>query len=402
MPTYNLQQTAFLMSMAASLENATGDTGSTSQLETALATAIGAFLNDATAQTYIGTWSIAWGPVVYEEGRENVVTNAMFVAQGTDGSGNPVYVVAGGATNFNSMYDVLTEDMTVALKPWPYPLPFGAAAPNVTLGTLDGLDALLAMNDPTSGDSLQTYLTGVASASATLVFTGHSLGGALSPALGLALFAETLATSSWGAVYVYPTAAPTVGDASYVSLWNTVFPATQDSSGETWNQIVWNTLDVVPQAWALLGQIDTLYPSSDITWTPCLANLQSGLVTKATNAGGTFVQPPNTTLAGTFSPWTEASSTSPMVTYFLVEMLYQHTCAYFGLLGVSDLMSYFPAVTDPTASATAPSAIQQLCPVVVGDYCWESQRASACGSTSATSASADVRARSLAGDPVPA
>jgi hypothetical protein len=403
MPTCNLQQTAFLMSMAASLENATGDTGSTSQLETALKSAINGFLDDSSVQTDIGTWSIAWGPVVYRHGLEDVVTNAMFVAQCTDAAGNDVYVVAVAATNFNSLYDVLTEDGDVTLTAWTYPLPSGATIPTVTTGTMDGLKRLLGMSDG-SGGSLQAYLGTVASTSATLVFTGHSLGGALSPALALALFAETLDTSDWGAVYLYPTAAPTVGDATYAALWGTVFPVTQDASGESWNQIVWNTLDVVPQAWALLGQINTLYPSSDIPWSPgsCLANIQAGLVSQAANAGGTFVQPANTTLAGTFSPWTGASSSSPMVTYFLVEMLCQHTYAYFGLLGVSELMSYFPAVTDPTASATAPSAIQTLCKQLVGDYCWEAQRASACGTTSAGAGSAAAAARSRAGDLAPA
>jgi hypothetical protein len=401
-PTCNLQQTAFLLSMAASMENATGDTGSPPALESALAQAINGFLSNSTVQSYVGDWTLAWGPAVYQEGSEDVVTNAMFVAQGSDTAGNPVYVVAIGATNFNSLYDVFTEDGDVTLTAWPYSIPSSFTTPNVTQGTLDGLAALLAMEDPTTGDSLQTALGNAASTSATLVFTGHSLGGALAPALGLALFAETLDTSDWGAVYVYPTASPTVGDVNYSTLWSSVFPVSQDSSGETWNQIVWNTLDVVPQAWASLSQINTLYPSSDITWTPCLNLVQQGLVAIANGAGGTFVQPANTSLAGTFSAWTGASSSSPMVTYFLVEMLYQHTYAYFGLLGVSNLLQYFPSVIDPTAVATAPTAIQLLCSDLTGDSCSESQRSSACGASSAGSGSANAPARSRRGDPVPA
>jgi len=397
MPTYSLQQTAFLMSMAASMENATGDMGIVEDLEKKLKNAIEGFLDDATVQADIGSWSIVWGPVVWEEGLELVGGNAMFVAKGTDAAGNDVYVVAVAATNFNSLYDVFTEDGDVTLTPWTYPLPSGATVPNVTTGTMDGVENLLGMSDR-SGGSLQTYLGTVASTSATLVFTGHSLGGALSPALALALFADTMDTSDWGAVYLYPTAGPSVGDANYFLLWNSVFPVVQDASGETWNQLVWNTQDVVPQAWALLGQINTLYPSSDIAWTNCLANVQNGLLAKAATAGGTFVLPNNAPLTGTFVPWTGASSSSPMVTYFLVEMLYQHTYAYFDLLGVSDLISSLPAVTDPTASATAPSALTTLCTTLVGDYCYESQRGSACGSTSAGAASqADARAGDLAG-----
>jgi hypothetical protein len=378
------------MSMAASAENATGDIGLTSHLESELEKKIDAFLSGA--KDSIGTWTLAWGPAVKQI--DLVVANAMFAAKGSDGAGNDVYVVAVAATNVNSLYDIFTEDAAqgrpdITLTAWPYALPAGTATPNVTLGTLDGVGYLLAMTD-SGGQTLQAFLGGIKDPSkATLIFTGHSLGGALSPALALALFAETLDTSDWGAVYLYPTAAPTVGDANYATLWNSVFPVASDSSGETWNQIVWNTLDVVPQAWALLGNLNTLYPSSDIPCPSgsCLANVLAGVQALAAAAGGTFVQPNNTTLTGTFSPWTGATSSSPMVTYFLIEVLYQHTYAYFGLLGVSGLLQFFPVVTDPTASAAAPTAIQLLCTTVVGDYCYESQRGSACGSTSAGSGS---------------
>lgn len=386
MSTYSLQQQVFVLSMIASA--GAGDTGTAPVIESEVKAAIQQFLSNPAVLPYMGSWSIAWGPVVYEIPSVQVAANAMFVAQGTDGTGNPVYVVAIAATNGNSRYDLLTEDADITLRPWPYPLPTGTQAPLITEGTVDGVNALRAAQDPATGLTLQAFLTQVSDpAEAMLVFTGHSLGGALSPALALALFAApgggTLDPAEWGAVYLYPTAGPTVGGAPYASFWNAVFPPAQDASGEQWNLLVWNTLDVIPHAWALLGELNTLYPASDITWTPCLTHIQNGLLAKVGRAGGTFVQPASDPLPGTFSAWTGASSSSPMVTYFLIEMLYQHVWAYFDLLHVPEMRQFFPGVINPTANPTAPPPVTGLCTAIVDVYCLRNRTSKGqCGASS--------------------
>ena len=266
MGTYSLQQQVFSLALVSNA--ASRHSGTVVPLEAVLTQAVESFF--ANAQAYIGTWAIVWGPVVTLDPTQNEAGNAMFVARGADAVGKPVYVVAVAGTNPLSPYDVATEDFDVTLQPWPHPLPAGAAAANVSQGTLDGLQDLLQMTDPATGTSLQAYLEGVqGSSSATLVFTGHSLGGALAPALALALFGGpaggTLDASGWEAVRILPIAGPTVGDAGYSALWASTFPPATDGSGNTWNQLVWNTLDVVPLAWAQLGGLSTLY--SGIKWT---------------------------------------------------------------------------------------------------------------------------------------
>jgi hypothetical protein len=347
MSTYSLQQQVFTISLISNA--ASGQSGSVPLLESTLRQVITAFFGNPQAQQYIGTWSIAWGPVVTEPSGATGAGNAMFVARGTSPAGVPVYVVAVAGTNPLSMYDVFTEDYDTALQPWPYPVPAGAGTPNVTQGTLDGLNFLLQMTDPATGATLQSYLAGVQDGDATLVFAGHSLGGALSPALALALFGGTgegtLDASQWGAVQIYPVAGPTVGDAAYSSLWARVFPQTRDGAGETWNLLVWNSLDVVPHAWAQLSALSTLYPP--IPGTACLANIVKGVQAHAAQAGGTFVQPQNQSLQGTFAPWSYTPILAPTVTYFLTEALHQHVWAYFDLLDVTEVRPLMMHSGDP-------------------------------------------------------
>ena len=367
MATYTLQQQAFALSLIANAGSA--DFGGAGWIEAELKKAIQSFVDAGPAQDLIGSWSIAWGPVVYEHvlGR---ATNAMFVASSRDAGGEPVYVVAVAATSAHSIYDILMEDADITLRPWPYPLSADTPVPSITQGTIDGVNALVRMKDPASGDTLHDFLSGAQGAAATLVFTGHSLGGALSPALALALFGArgtgTLDVRDWGGVYLYPTAGPTVGDANYASLWAGVFPPAQ-VDGETWNELVWNTLDVVPHAWALLGDIDTLY-TTNFVWTRCLDKIQGGLLKRVSHAGGTFVQPPNTTLDGSFAPWVGADSHSS-VTYFLTEMLHQHIWAYLDLLNVPELRTLFPRMSDPVQCPTPPAGVPVLAKALEARYC---------------------------------
>jgi hypothetical protein len=370
MPTYSLQQQLFAISLL--VNSGSKAFGSASSIEQKLDESILAALGPGPLADLIGAWRVAWGPVVYEHfiGR---ATNVMFVAASTDSSNQPVYVVAVAATSENSIYDILVEDSAVTLEAWPYALPGGTPTPAITQGTIDGVNALRAMADPATGQTLQAFLSGVqGTADATLVFTGHSLGGALSPALALSLFGApaggTLNPSAWGAVYVYPTAGPTVGDQAYADFWKGVFPPVQ-AGGESWNELVWNDLDVVPHAWALLDGIDTLYPASELPWTPCLTRIQQGMLARVANAGGRFVQPQNVPLPGTFAPWAGAGSSTDMVTYFLTEMLHQHIWAYLSLLNVTGLEACFPGMSDPAASPTVPPGIPFLAELLITKFC---------------------------------
>jgi hypothetical protein len=365
---YSLQQQVYALSLISNADSSQAKGQTVAQLEADLTASI-ENLYSGFGQ-YIGTWKTAWGPVVYQKKHllePEVADNSMFVAQGTDAAGNPVYVVAIAGTNPQSIFDELVEDFDTTLAAWPYGVPASPSlSPNVSRGTLDGVAILAAMQDPATGDSLATFLKGVQSTSATLIFTGHSLGGALSPAMALALFGDPgstgagggLDSAGWGAVYVFPTAGPTVGDQDYATFYAHAFPQATDAQGNTWNLLTWNSLDVVPHAWSLLSQLNTLYPQ--LTWSHCLGHIQTALEKKG---GSAYVQLQETQLQGAFAAPTVALNP---VSAFLAEAVYQHTTAYFDLLNVPELASFMKVAN---WLQNPPPALTRLCRDLVLRYC---------------------------------
>jgi hypothetical protein len=186
----------------------------------------------------------------------------MYVAK-VSRSGTDTYVVAIAGTNGNSTYDIIQLDLNVSFMTW-FPLgvtPQGCTRPTslvpskVSRGTALGITNLLEMRDAGRGN-LQDFLNGVANSpagpNATLVFTGHSLGGALAPALALWLYPHH-APRRWKAVHVLATAAPAPGDEAFSEAFAAAFPFVEESHVPAdygfWNKVIWNRLDVVPHAW---------------------------------------------------------------------------------------------------------------------------------------------------------
>jgi hypothetical protein len=273
---------------------------------------------------YLGTgWSMPWGPVVKQSG--TAADNAMIVVAGTDANGNPVTIVAIAGTNPKARLDGI-EDLDVGKVG-----PFKGSA-QIDQGTRIGINILEAMIPTTQTQTLQQYLQSVASPSATLIFTGHSLGGALAPALALDLFVNKgMQVSDWGAVYVTPSAGPTPGNADFVSLFATTFPP---SGG--WNLNVVNSLDCVPRAWNDLSSIATIYepnldPSADIL---ALVQAFENLLGKETQF---YAALPAWGFFGTYNPNVppppppnngDPSSLYSPTAVFAAQALYQHIPAY--------------------------------------------------------------------------
>jgi hypothetical protein len=328
MASYNTQQITFVFSLvsnaAASAEAGQSD----------LPGLITAKFQTITQQygSYIGTgWSMPWGPVVESSptARGPVANNSLIVVQGTDAGGNPLYIVATAGTNPKSAVD-RTEDLNLTMVPF-------AAGGNIDQGTMTGLNALLTMQS--NGLTLQQFLKSRASSSATLAFTGHSLGGALTPALAL-----SVDTTGWGNVVAMPTAGPTPGDAGFVAAFTQKFPPLLAQGGTTltWNRNVVNELDAVPMAWTSIAQVNGLYPQ--IGDPPCVQALVDKFAALPLSPNP-FVNLPQSPFTGQYgNPPVPPLYAKNLTVRFLAQALYQHIQAYVVQL-VPDLVNAFNQLT---------------------------------------------------------
>lgn len=228
-------------------------------------------------------WCTAWGPQVFKATFDVGATNTVFVAYS---AALKTYVVAIAGTNPTGASALTREDLTVApdkMVAWPpaeragklvwssspEPVPETAA---ISAGTSFGLSHIYEMHatslhSPTKAESLKEFLASVASRDATLVFTGHSLGGALSPTLALLLYPKPQ-ESGWGSVQVLATAGPTPGNAGLGNLFRAAFPpkpipsyAPPAHPGAAqftrWNVNYASVFDIVPLAWDKLDGLLT-------------------------------------------------------------------------------------------------------------------------------------------------
>lgn len=333
----------------------------------------------STYAAYVPDWSIVWGPAVFTAGDSGnslvseagilmpknstgMADNAILVAHNATSN---TYVVAIAATNPQSVYDWLNEDFqtdsAVPFNPVGAPLDPSVTYGNISAGTKLGITILqnlmpqAAPKDgptiPEIGVTLQSYLASVASTDATLIFTGHSLGGALSPTLAFSLYPSKTAQAVWERVLVLPTAGATPGDGTFATAFNTVFPTYVDPNSttlpNTFNNDLWNSYDVVPHAWDhLQGNSFPTYvappPDALKLIKPCIyghlilgaAETIPALVNTAVNhaakAGVTYTPIQNIELPGA-----TVNTDIATVIGFVTTLIEQHVGAYFDLIGVS-------------------------------------------------------------------
>ncbi len=257
---YDQQQIIFALNSIANAPS--GRHGSVSELEAYAGEVVRRVLADPGVVGLIGEWKLVWGPAVFQADGSTVADNAMYVAQNqTDES---EYVVAISGTNPISAYGWIVEDFTlVPTVAWPFG-DAGSSAGDITQGTSVGLNNLL--NDLSSGNqTLLPFLADqVAGAAAPLkiTVTGHSLGGALSPATALALRdtqgiplgqPDGWDPQSSSTIAVLPSAGPTPGNVTWRNYYD-------ERLGYVTNRL-WNAIDVVPHAWqiSMLEQVPGLY-----------------------------------------------------------------------------------------------------------------------------------------------
>ena len=281
-------------------------------------------------EAQLGKWDIVWGPCVVAPSTFYYPTNAMYVAQSASDPAN--YVIAVAGTNPYSVFDWMIEDALVhAQLPWLFDETGGAA---ISLGTGIGLAILLNMiptvDRPGAGKTLRQFLFDIEDKNIILTTAGHSLGGALAPALGLWLMDIQRLWDPFKRAKLasLPTGGPTAG--------NDVFAAYSDCKLPTsrW----WNSLDVVPQAWntRLLSRIPELYQAM-IPGDRSIDVLIQWARDVSTKGSYTHIQSTAEAFEGDINEGIIDPHRSP-IDNFLGQVAYQHTAAYlnyFALPGVN-------------------------------------------------------------------
>lgn len=190
-----------------------------------------------------GDWSLAWGPVQDDYG------NLAYVAVSAS-TRNYALVIRGSLLTFtwealeNWFYDL---DVVIQYS-WPYfPDVQGCKVSSGTYWQSFGLAAATY-----GGQTLASFLTNSVPASAILYVTGHSLGGNLATALASWISAQRgpAAGRPDPNTRPYTFAAPSSGNTAFASAYNVRFPNSRRYQ---------NILDVVPNAWDNILNIDTIY-----------------------------------------------------------------------------------------------------------------------------------------------
>lgn len=292
-PLLDREQQIFILSILSNV--ASNEWGTQEQLQDLLKARITNVLETPSIQKDIGNWDVVWGPVVYNVRPSKYATNAMYVAR----NGNQ-YVVAVAGTNPSSFYDWILEDFSIKKQvSWPYgdiPLDLD---PKISKGTSRGLNILL-QKMKSSGKTVLEFLGETVKNSADeieIIFTGYSLGGALSPAVALAAFDQK---GEWVGekpfiISVYPLGGPTSGNQDFSTYYDSQLGAS--------TKRIWNDIDIVPHIWneTMLSEIPSLY-EPEIK--PDLTMRSFVLIAKGLSEGGNYTQilPATPGLKGTVNP----------------------------------------------------------------------------------------------------
>lgn len=334
-PTYTDWQTTFFLSYISngiadlavpvnfSLAPNTTQTGDAEIiLANMLSAKIGSNLSAAQSAGLIASdWKVVWGPGVYVAGADAtgsfLAANAAFVA--CSPSENR-YVLAIAATDPLSTFDWVVEDFAItptysyysAMTYWsgsqsslPKPSDGGKNIPSLTSATVNGVKNVLSLVDPNSKTTLLSYLQNdlTLGSGQTLTVTGHSLGGALSPTLALALVekatqpvsnnpktANPLTGLSASQVQFYATAGASPGNSTFTGLLAATLPPTTSGQvpWQSWNADIYNIYDLVPSAWTtgtlttILGNYSLNPPYQNTTG---ITTFSAGLAAAITAAG---------------------------------------------------------------------------------------------------------------------
>jgi Lipase (class 3) len=215
------------------------------------------------------SWQVAWGPALNAD-RSNLVYAAH------DSETGQVAVSIRGS-DFSFWLNWLEDLAVIRLVPYDQFVPTASKTAQIAFGTAVGLGQVLGMRDGTK--SLEAFLTAAPEGTPILI-TGHSLGGCLASALAPCVANWTGSASS---IFVYTIAAPSPGNEDFASYYNALFTA---QSGHSTAFRFFNSLDVVPNAWASLNTVETYYPSL----VPCPSDISRIIGRAEDTVGGKYYQ----------------------------------------------------------------------------------------------------------------
>ncbi|MGD1848827.1 MAG: hypothetical protein ACFB10_25835 [Salibacteraceae bacterium] len=249
-----------------------------------------------------GDWELVWGPGVFltpnttnfDPSPEQYADNSAFVVKSAT---QKMYFVGVAGTNPKSSFDWTMEDLSIAqyvdfktfdptLATPPSPTSIdtsidpndltslvdgakikahSAVSSYITHASAIGVWALVSqLKDNTTGKTLGQFLKSLVPLNDyRVLFTGHSLGGALSPTL--ANWFRKANKLADGQVLAMPVAGPSVGSVAYqrgvIDGWDKHFPSTsiegtnENNQVKAWNHNIVCQLDVVPHAWNRLYDV---------------------------------------------------------------------------------------------------------------------------------------------------
>ena len=207
----------------------------------------------------VGDWEIVWGPTVATFAADHYAVNTLFVAHNLNDTGT--YVIATAGTNPYSWIDFVFEDALVFIQvDWPYA---GPGKGKMALGTAIGLAILQGLvpdvGFPGAGKDLFDFLFDLTASTTEPALkiwtTGHSLGGALSPALAQWLHdtKPTWDPTDLAEIWTLPTAGPSLGDSTLSTHFSTTIADRVKHHYGDW--------DYAPNAWTPLelDRLNTIY-----------------------------------------------------------------------------------------------------------------------------------------------